>query len=87
MLHSLHHRELGSSHDGSKLVVGHVDGTLELGRVRGAEGGWTSITTVQDVRGQIVVPVFYIPFFCGAGLPPSSAFVLILAANEPCLAW
>ena len=25
------------------------------------------------------------PVFCGAGLPSSSAFALILAANEPCL--
>ncbi len=32
MLHSLHHRELGFGlgDKGDKLIVGHVDGTLEL---------------------------------------------------------
>ena len=66
MLHSLHHRKLGSTYDGSKLIVGHVDGPFKglvvpgakrgcfaIGaRVSGAEGGWASITTVQDTPPQ-----------------------------------
>ena len=42
---SLDYRELGLGYDGSKFIVAHVDGTLELRGVRGAEGGWASITT------------------------------------------
>ena len=44
----LDYSQLGLGHDGRKLVVGHIDGSLELGRVSGAEGSWASITTVQD---------------------------------------
>ena len=45
---SLNYGEPSLGHDGSKLIVGHIDGPLELRGVRGAEGGWASITTVQD---------------------------------------
>ena len=45
---SLHHCEPSLGHDGSKLIVGHINGPLELGGVSGAEGGWAAITTVQD---------------------------------------
>jgi hypothetical protein len=45
---SLHYGQPGLGHDGSQLVIRHIDGSLELGGVSGAEGGWASITTVQD---------------------------------------
>ena len=46
---SLDQRGLGSSDDGNELVIGHVDGALELSVVASAERCWTSITTVQDI--------------------------------------
>jgi hypothetical protein len=54
MLHLLHHRELGFGlgDNGDKLIVGHVDGTLELRGVLSAEGWWLAIGPVQDgLRG------------------------------------
>ena len=52
MLHSLHHRELGFGlgDNGDKLIVGHVYGSLELGGISGAEGGWAAITTAWENR-------------------------------------
>ncbi|MGB0056312.1 MAG: hypothetical protein WBQ20_06050 [Methyloceanibacter sp.] len=44
----LDYSKSGLGHDGGELIVGHVDGSLELGGVGGAEGSWASITTVQD---------------------------------------
>ena len=50
----LDYSQLGLGYDGSKLVVGHVDGTLELGGVSGAEGRWLAIGPVQDgLRGDL----------------------------------
>jgi hypothetical protein len=40
---SLNHAESSLGYDGSKLVVGHVDGTLELRGVLRAEGRWLAI--------------------------------------------
>ena len=42
-------------------------------------------TTFASVNNPKLPSVVSVPEFCGAGLPPSSAFALILAANEPCL--
>ena len=38
MLHSLHYGELSPLDDGRELVIGHINGTLELRGVLRAEG-------------------------------------------------
>ena len=48
----LNHSELGRATMAAKLIIGHVDGTLELRGVLSAEGWWLAIGPVQDgLRG------------------------------------
>ena len=67
---SRHYGHPGLGYDGSKLIVGHIDGPLELGRVSRAEGGWASIPLVFSESRLL-----------WRGTPAPTAFALILAAN------
>jgi len=64
--------ELGTGGNGSWFIIGHVDGPLELHSIGTAE------------RGRLGA-VFSESRLRRAQSPPSAAFALILAANEPCL--
>jgi hypothetical protein len=37
MILLLDYSQLGLGHDGSELIIGHIDGSLELGCIRGAK--------------------------------------------------
>ena len=68
----LDYSQLGLGYDGSKLVV-HVDGTLELGGVSGAEGRWLAIGPVQDgLRGVTLAAQGSV--FCAAISPRGCVF-------------
>ena len=51
MLHSLHQVHVGSSCDGSKLIVSHVDGPFKGLGVRGAKRGCFAIGAVEQRNG------------------------------------
>ena len=72
----LDYSQLGLGHDGCELIVGHIDGALELCGVSSAERRWLAIGPVSPIG---------VPFSALADLPPVVAMPRFLSTNEPCL--